>query len=76
MINVSIKLSVNPEDIKKDLKRRGLAASRANIGRFVHLLEELVLTVEYENISIDRETLLMRGFTFDKGGSRHGKQTV
>jgi len=57
------------EDMKKALKERGIVVNHANINKMLKVIKKGEFTANKELIDrqpIDRETLLLYGFTFEK----------
>lgn len=76
IIKAKMDLVFQMKDIKQALEQRGLVANQANINRLVRIVKDTPIRANihfFETVPVDRETLLMYGFTFrSKGGGEDG----
>lgn len=66
---IKVDIYIKLDQVKEALKKRGIAINEANVKRYLKIMANGSFSASddmYNKQTMDRETLLMYGFTFEK----------
>lgn len=69
-MKIKLEFVADMEVLKKVLRERGLMVNMANMKKIVNIYKERQYSIKeksfFDDVPMDKETLLMYGFTFEK----------
>ena len=67
-LKINIEVKINQELLGKALKRQGIKVTKQNAVKYLKVLKQkkIIANERFLDIPLDRETLLMKGFSLEK----------